>query len=133
MNGDILTDIDFTAFARFHQQHGQRMTIATYSKEVKIDLGVLEIDDSDGIVDYIEKPTMYRPVSMGIYCCDPSVRDFIPVNSYFDLPTLVLTLIRNGQPVKAFRHNGYWLDIGRHEDYQSAQDNIAQLIQNEPA
>lgn len=128
VNGDVLTDFDFSKFVRFHREHGSDMSIGTYSKEVKIDLGVLELNEEGDVTDYIEKPTLKRSVSMGIYCCCPSVLDFVPENSYCDLPTLVLSLIRAGKKVRSFNHNGLWLDIGRHEDYEVAQDKIGQLL-----
>lgn len=128
INGDVLTDFDFSGFARFHKNHGGDMSIGTYAKEVKIDLGVLELTEKGEVTNYIEKPTLKRSVSMGIYCCGPSVLDFVPKDSYCDLPTLVLALIRAGKKVRSFDHGGLWLDIGRHEDYEVAQEKIGSLL-----
>lgn len=128
VNGDVLTDFDFTAFSRFHRNHGGDMSVGTFLKEVKIDLGVLELNGEREVVDYVEKPILKRSVSMGIYCCGPSVLNHVPKNSYCDLPTLVLSLIRAGRVVKSFQHDGLWLDIGRHEDYEVAQEKVDQLL-----
>ena len=57
---------------------------------------------------------------MGIYIMDPAVREFIEPDDHLDLPNLVRILIEAGEPVGGFVHDGYWLDIGRHEDYERA-------------
>src|SRR5215831_21260813 len=64
MNGDLLTDIDFDALVRFHLERQATLTVATHSRRVKIDLGVLEVDDEQQIRTYIEKPEMNYHVSM---------------------------------------------------------------------
>ena len=61
-------------------------------------------------------------VSMGIYVLEPSALSEIPAEGPFDFPELVQRLLARGLPVGAFRHDGLWLDIGRHEDYQNAVD-----------
>lgn len=127
MNGDILSDFDFSALSRFHIKRAPLLTVATYKKDVKIDLGVLELE-GDSITSYTEKPILHHAVSMGIYCCSPNVLEYIPNGKRFDLPDLVNALIRDGQRVSSFRHHGYWLDIGRHEDYQKAQDELANFV-----
>jgi len=127
MNGDILTDLDFSAFTEFHASTSPLLTVATYEKEVKIDLGVLSLKGND-ITGYSEKPVLRYPVSMGIYCCSPAVLNFIPQDTRFDLPDLVNALLRKSKAVQSFHHRGYWLDIGRHEDYEHAQDDLARFI-----
>lgn len=120
MNGDLLTTIDYTKMLAQHRASGAITTVATYDKTVKIDLGVLELSKEGRIVDYIEKPTMRYPVSMGIYLFDARVLSFIPKGERLDLPDLVKKLMAAGEKVMAYRHEGYWLDIGRHDDYQEA-------------
>jgi NDP-mannose synthase len=120
MNGDLLTTIDYSKMLAQHRASGAITTVATYAKTVKIDLGVLEFSSEGRIVDYIEKPTMHYPVSMGIYLFDPRVLSFIPKGERLDLPDLVKKLMAAGEKVMAYKHEGYWLDIGRHDDYQEA-------------
>lgn len=122
MNGDVLTDLDFGALLRAHREQGVILTIATYNKEVKLDLGVLELDQDSSVIDYIEKPTHGYPVSMGIYVYEPRVLDYIETGKYLDFPDLVLRLIRAGERVYAYRTDCLWLDIGRPDDYARAQE-----------
>ncbi|MBI4238651.1 MAG: NTP transferase domain-containing protein [Deltaproteobacteria bacterium] len=124
INGDILTNVDFQAFASFHQREQHALSIATVRKEVKIDLGVLELNSRGIVTDYREKPVLHHDVSMGVYCCSPRVLSYIPQGQRCDLPDLVKTILRAGEPVGAYRHEGYWLDIGRPEDYERALDEL---------
>jgi NDP-mannose synthase len=126
-NGDVLTDLDFGDLYDYHQIGGQILTVATYQKEVKIQLGVLALE-GDQIIKYTEKPTLRHMVSMGVYCCSPEVLKFIPDKGHFDLPDLVRILIKNDLPVKSYQHKGYWLDIGNHDDYELAQNECDFLI-----
>ncbi|HXF85327.1 MAG TPA: sugar phosphate nucleotidyltransferase [Anaerolineales bacterium] len=120
MNGDILTTIDYTMMLDYHRKRGALATVACYQRDVKIDLGVIQIDDDNWVSDYIEKPTYHYSVSMGIYLFEPEVLNYIPKGQYLDLPDLVLKLTRNNKKVNVFRFDGYWLDIGRHDDYERA-------------
>ncbi len=120
MNGDVLTDIDYQDFFNFHVQNEQLCTIATYKKEVKIDLGVLEADNDGYVNKYIEKPTLHYDVSMGVYAFSKKILQFLPRNQYYDFPTLIQYLIKNDYKVKKYAFDGYWLDIGRPDDYNTA-------------
>ena len=124
MNGDILTNLDYMKLVEFHEKNHAVATIATYNKEVKIDLGILEMDDDFRLRQYIEKPTLRYHVSMGIYVFDPEILGFIEPKGYLDFPELVLALMKAGKKVIAFPFTGYWLDIGRHEDYVRAQEEF---------
>jgi len=119
MNGDLLTTIDFADFFRFHRENSCEASIATFKKEVKIDLGVLEVDGTM-FKDYIEKPTYNYVVSMGIYILSKRVLQFIPQDRKFDMPDLMLALKGAGAGIQCYAGNYDWLDIGRIEDYQGA-------------
>ncbi len=120
MNGDVLTTLNFRQLVDFHRRSGAMVTVAVHPREVKIDLGVLKLDGDNRVVDYIEKPTYKFDVSMGIYVFDPRVKDFIPYDQYLDFPDLILKLLAAGEVVKVFRFIGYWMDLGRPDDYQQA-------------
>lgn len=124
MNGDLLTDINFNEMIERHTQGGAAATIGLYDRHVTIDLGVIETDDSGRVVKYIEKPSFRYDVSMGIYIFEPRVIDYIPRDQRFDLPDLVRTLIDRKEPVIGYKHGGYWLDIGRPDDYRRAQEDF---------
>ncbi len=119
MNGDILTTIDYAHFFRQHKESGAIASIATFKKEVKIDLGVLETKGGR-FENYIEKPTYHFTVSMGIYVLNRRVLDFIPADKKFDMPDLILALHRAGEKILCYSGPYEWLDIGRIDDYEKA-------------
>lgn len=126
MNGDILATIDFADLMAYHRSGQSVATIVTYPRSVKIDLGVIEFDDQNQLTAYIEKPTNHYHVSTGVYIFDPRVREHIPRNQRLDLPDLLLQMRAQGETVRCYRFNGYWLDIGRIDDYQKAVEDFEQ-------
>lgn len=124
MNGDILTDFKFDDFYNYHLDTKSLCTIAVYKKDVKIDLGVLELNNDNEIVNYNEKPILKYDVSMGIYAFNKKILKYIPLNKYYDFPDLILDLLKRRKRVNAFTFNGLWLDIGRLEDYQLATEEF---------
>jgi NDP-sugar pyrophosphorylase family protein len=125
MNGDLLTTIDYSAMLQYHRQRGALATIACFQRDVKIDLGVIEVDQNNWVANYIEKPTYHYSVSMGIYIFEPQVVNYIPKNQRLDLPDLVKLLMKDGRQVNVYHFDGYWLDIGRHDDYEKAMEEFA--------
>lgn len=130
MNADIVSDINFRALFEFHcqpkaQQVANLATIAVYRRTSKIDFGVLEFDSvSHRIHNFIEKPMLEHSVSMGIYVFNQAVRQFIPENTFFGFDQLMKTLIQEQQAIQAYPFNGYWLDIGRVDDYETAVNDF---------
>jgi NDP-sugar pyrophosphorylase family protein len=123
MNGDVLTTLDYSALMQYHRRQQACATIAMHKREVHIDLGVIEMDGGNRIRGYIEKPRYDYRVSMGIYVFEPCVIPYIPVGEYFDFPNLIHRLLESGEIVVGYPYNGYWLDIGRPDDYtQAVQD-----------
>jgi len=120
MNGDLLTTIDYSSIMKKHIKSDSIATIGVFPREVKIDFGVLEIDNDYQLLDYKEKPKIDYLVSMGIYAFKKSVLEFIPKSEYLDMPTLMINLKRAGKRVLTFKSNCDWLDIGRAEDYELA-------------
>jgi NDP-mannose synthase len=125
MNGDLLTTIDYGAMLKYHRERNALATIACYQRDVKIDLGVIEIGPDNWVANYIEKPTYHYAVSMGIYLFEPEILKYIKPNQRLDLPDLVMNLMKEGQRVNVFNFDGYWLDIGRHDDYEKAVDEFS--------
>jgi NDP-mannose synthase len=121
MNGDVLTDLDYRRLLTAHREAGNAMTIATHERDVAIDYGVLHTDTEDGVVAYEEKPRLHYRVSMGVYALEPAAIAHVPDGRAFDVPDLVQALLTAGDPVGSLPHDGYWLDIGRHDDYERAQ------------
>ena len=91
-----------------------------HERHVKINLGVIELNNVNEIIGYKEKPTFDFQVSMGIYVFDPRVLTYIPENQYLDFPDLVLKLIDNGEKIVGYPFDGYWQDLGNPENYEQA-------------
>lgn len=130
MNGDVLTDLDYKALYDDHADSGDAATIATKNRDVQISLGVLMFEDESDdtrLTGYVEKPKILYEASMGVYCFSPRVLEHIPRGERLDFPDLVLKLIEDGEKVRAWRSDDYWLDIGRHDDYEKAMDEFEQI------
>jgi NDP-sugar pyrophosphorylase family protein len=120
MNGDVLTTLDFRNLVRYHRRERNLLTIATRQRSVKIDYGVLQVDEQQRVWRYDEKPELQSTVSMGIYVLEPEALEFVPEEGYFDFPELVQSLLAAGQRVGTYAYDGLWFDIGRREDYEQA-------------
>lgn len=126
MNGDLLTDLDFAGLIGEHEWSGAAATVGTYSRDIRIDLGVIDVEG--GLVaGYTEKPTFHFLVSMGVYVFEPSVLRHVPRGKKMDLPDLIGALLAAGERVAGYRHRGYWLDIGRTDDYELAQQDFERI------
>ena len=130
INGDTLTALSFTGLINYHKRNGAIATIALKKREVYIDFGVVELDSSNNIKGYTEKPTVNYLVSMGVCVFEPRVLKYIKSRERLDFPDLIKTLISNGETVKGFVFDGYWLDIGRPDDYEKANREIEEIYNN---
>jgi NDP-mannose synthase len=126
-NGDILTTLNFATLVEAHRSSGAAATIATHTRHIRIDLGVIQFNGGTDIVGYSEKPTLNLSVSMGVYCFEPRVLSYIPYNEYLDFPDLVLRLIAAGELVQGYPFDGYWQDLGRPDDYEAAVKDFEAL------
>ena len=121
INGDVLTDLNLRAFVDCHREHAADLTIATARRTIRMDFGIIE--DVDGaVVRFREKPNLTQVVSMGVYCMEPKVLRQIPSGVPFGFDNMMSCMLDQGMSVHSFPHNGFWLDIGRVEDFQKAQD-----------
>jgi NDP-sugar pyrophosphorylase family protein len=122
MNGDIVTDLDFGELVSFHREQKAALTIATMAKDVPISLGVIEHDELR-VTGYVEKPTLYYDVSMGVYVYEPHVLELIP-SGHFDFPDVVHLLLERGEQVTTYPFTGTWFDIGTPSDHERAVDAL---------
>lgn len=121
MNGDVLTTLAYAELIARHRESAAAVTIATYRREVKIDFGVIESDPASNLLTrYVEKPSFDYRVSMGVYCFDSKVLGRLQPDVYCDFPDLIKTLLAAGEPVASYPFEGYWLDMGRPDDYATA-------------
>ena len=127
MNGDVLTTLSYSDLVNYHKRNGAIATIALNKRAVKIDFGVVELEDGNSIAGYREKPKIDYLVSMGVYVFNTKALEYIKPNEYLDFPDLIKKLISNGEPVKGYTYDGYWLDIGRPDDYERANMEIEEI------
>jgi len=123
INGDILTQVNFRAMLAYHQEHKADLTVAVSKYDFKVPYGVVE---SDGVFvrEIVEKPSLSFFVNAGIYLLEPSVCRYIPKNRHFDMTDLIEQLLEEKRPVVSFPIVEYWLDIGRHDDFAKAQEDV---------
>jgi len=135
MNGDLLTTLDYGEMYRYHKTRGAIATLASYQREVAIDLGVIKTDKDNWVKDYIEKPTYKYAVSTGIYIFEPEILEHIEYEQKLDLPDLILSLVEKKERVNVYNYTGHWLDIGRYDDYKIATEDFekyrSEFLRNE--
>lgn len=119
MNGDILTDLDYGDVITQHRASGAPLTVATYARKVAIDFGVLTTE-SGRVVGFAEKPSMDYRVSMGVYGLTRDTLAGYTPGLPLGFDELVLDLLKAENPPHAYDFDGYWLDIGRPDDYDRA-------------
>ncbi len=125
LNGDILTELPFGEVLRFHEQQHTPLTIAINRRTVEVDFGVVD-HENHRLVGYHEKPVISYWVSMGVYAFQREVLRHVPRGQHFDLPDLVQALLAAGESVAVYPFEGFWLDIGREDDFRAAQRAFAE-------
>jgi dTDP-glucose pyrophosphorylase len=127
MNSDLLTNIDFVDFYKTFKASNADMAVAATSYNVDIPYAILETDDAQRVRSLKEKPRYTYFSNAGIYLLKKSMLDFIPKDSFFDITDLMDKILAMDRKLITFPINGYWLDIGKHEDYKKAQEDIKHL------
>jgi NDP-sugar pyrophosphorylase family protein len=126
MNGDVLTDLDYADLLDGHREAGTALTVATYARQVKIDFGVLTTRERR-VVEFTEKPTIDYRVSMGVYGVSKRGLTGYEPGTPLGFDELVLDLLAGDEPPGEYAFDGYWLDIGRPDDYDRANAEFDQI------
>jgi len=121
MNGDLLTDVNFESLLDFHMLNNAMGTMCVREYDFQVPFGVVNLEGHD-IKSIVEKPIHNFFVSAGIYMLDPKCIDLIPKDEFYDMPTLFDQLIKEEKNAISFPLSEYWLDIGRLEEYEKAND-----------
>ena len=123
INGDIITGVPFQEMLNFHRKHNASLTVGVRKYEVAVPFGVVDLEEVR-VSNIREKPSFSFFINAGIYLLEPDVHDFIPSEQRFDMTDLIQKLIEAGKTVVSFPIMEYWLDVGRHEDYAKAQEDV---------
>ncbi len=123
INGDILTQVDFQAFLRFHQEMSPILTVGVRRHETAIPFGVMHLD-GPRVTGISEKPVLHNYINAGIYLLNAEALSFIPKGRRFDMPDLIRVLLQARRKVVGFPIHEPWIDIGTPRDYQEAKDSM---------
>ncbi len=126
MNSDLLTNIDFEEFYLFFEEHEADLAVACIPYQVNVPYAVMETHNLV-VTGFKEKPTYTHYSNAGIYLMKREVAEMVPSNEHFNATDLMEKLIKEGKKVLSYPFMGYWLDIGRHEDFEKAQRDIHNL------
>lgn len=124
MNSDILTNIDYDGFFHNFINTGADMAVATTSYQVEVPYGVLEVDNSNFVNSLKEKPRYTYYSNAGIYLLKRELLSLVPDNEFYNVTDLMEGIIRSNKKLVSFPILGYWLDIGKHDDFKKAQEDI---------
>jgi len=129
MNGDILCDLDYRKFFDAHVAARADVSVSVYKRETEVDFGVLKYDQDMVLQEFQEKPRIMFDVSMGIYCLAKRVVEKLPRGGAYGFDNLMIDGIRQKSNIRISPFDGYWLDIGRADDYEYADQNFEQLAE----
>jgi len=126
MNSDLLTNIDFEDFYRMFIDSGADMAVAGVPYKVDIPYAVMECE-GDNVISFKEKPTYTFYSNAGIYFLKRKLVELIPNDVLYNATDLMDSIITKGLKLVYYPIHGYWLDIGQHEDYKKAQEDIKHI------
>lgn len=121
MNGDILSNINFSKFYDFALQRDSLLSVSIKKIITPYAFGNIFFE-GDFVTDIQEKPDIITYALAGIYVMKPEIFSLIPDDEYFGMDTLIKTMLSKKMPIAKYDLEEYWLDIGRIDDYEKAQD-----------
>ena len=127
MNGDLLTNVNFEHILNYHTLNKATATMCVREYDYEVPYGVVKMNDNK-IIEIAEKPVQKFFVSAGIYMLSPEILDIIPQDEFYDMPTLFEKAIAQDKNVISFPIHEYWIDIGRLEEYQKANEEYAKVF-----
>ena len=127
MNGDLLTNVNFEHIFNYHTLQKATATMCVREYDYEVPYGVVKMNDNK-ITAIAEKPVQKFFVSAGIYMLSPEILDLIPQDEFYDMPTLFEKAIAQDKNVISFPIHEYWIDIGRLEEYQKANEEYAKIF-----
>lgn len=126
--GDILTNINIKDLLRYHQNRRATATVALASG-FTVRVGLADVEDSGKIRGFVEKPTLEKPVSIGILVFNGETLkevDRLKMSQRgLDLMGNVIPrLIKAGRPVYGYLTDAFWYDVGSTEAYEKLNHKL---------
>jgi dTDP-glucose pyrophosphorylase len=116
VNGDLVTDINYSALLDFHRQQNHDATLCVREFHYRVPYGVVALDQTR-ITGIEEKPLHRFFISAGITVLNAEVLSHLPREGPVQMPELLEKARLAGKSVGAFPVQEYWLDMGQMEDY----------------
>lgn len=126
MNSDLFTNINYEDFFSHFSEHQADMSVAAVPYSVSVPYGIFDLEGRE-IKGIKEKPTFNYYANAGIYLIKKDLLKLIPSNTFFDATDFLNLLISKGYKVIRYPITGYWLDIGKFEDFDKAQELVNHL------
>ena len=117
-NADVLTDIDFDKMYKSHLENNSDLTVASNEYQVNIPFAVFEMDNNR-VISSVEKPVKSYKTNAGIYLVKANQIKKIP-NKFYNMTDLIDDVIDENGIITTFDIKGYWIDIGRPDDFEKA-------------
>lgn len=125
-NSDILTNLDYEDLYIDFINKNADFSVVSIPYEVNIPYAVLE-SENGYVKSFKEKPTYTYYSNAGIYLMKKEILDYIPENEFFNATDLMERIIKENKKVISYPLAGYWLDVGKHEDFKKAQEDISKI------
>ena len=126
MNSDLFTNINYEDFFIHFKEHDADMSVAAVPYTVSIPYGIFNLEGRE-IQGLVEKPTFNYYANAGIYLIKRELINEIPDDTFFNATDFIELLIKEKRRVIRFPIAGYWIDIGKHEEYNKAQELVKHL------
>jgi NDP-sugar pyrophosphorylase family protein len=124
VNGDIITNLDFSDALNFHINSKSDATMCVRSQTIDVPYACVDFDDNMILKSLIEKPKIEHFVNAGIYILNPMVLKHVPKDEFYDMPTLFQDFIKLKKQTMVYRFEDYWIDIGQPTDYANANHEL---------
>ena len=121
MNGDVVANINFDEFVKFHKKQNGLLTLALRYHEYQNQYGVIKLNNYE-VIDFKEKPLMKNYINAGFYVIEPDVLKYLQYNQYCDIPEIINKLKKHNFKIMGYPIVENWIDIGNNEDYQKIKN-----------
>jgi dTDP-glucose pyrophosphorylase len=126
MNSDILTNIDYEDFYKSFIAENADIMVASIPYQVNLPYAIFDANERE-VKSFKEKPNYTYYANAGIYLIKKEMLIDIPKDKLFNATDLMNHVIRSNKKLIHYPIRGYWLDIGKHDDYDKAQKDIAHI------